>query len=181
MKEIKIKTPSGKEMTVNENDETARSRISKDDKYVYLVVKHDGLNIVVAKEMENEVQNFYREIAIEKANLKTEELNKRIPGYTELSKAYDYRMEQIYISNAYMERGHRTSIFSGDKGKVREAEIRVNELEEQYPVAKLYIKWENADPASNYGFAANQAAEALYNGATLEEAERISKDWDIND
>ena len=177
MKELKTKTPSGKEITLNETGESYKSRINATDKYMYTVVKQDGINYVIAKDCEEEVQNFYREIAIEKAEAKKSELNTRIPGCTELQNAYEYRAEQIEISQEYMERGHRTSIFSGNKGKVEEAEVKVKELQEKYPIAKQYIKWNNGNSASSSGFAAKQAAEALYAGKNLEEAAKIANDW----
>ncbi len=157
MREMKIKTPSGREVVVNENDSTTHSRISKEDKHFYLIVKHEGLNVVVAKEMEKEVESFYSVIAAEKASMREEEINKRIPGFSELANAYNYRYDQIITNQKYMERGHRTSIFFGDSGKPEEA-----------------------DPSSSYGFAANRAAKALYDGATLAEAEKIANDWDKN-
>ena len=177
MKELKTKTPSGKEIILNETGYCIKQYV-KQLNGIHVIVKQDGVHYAIAKDKEKEVENFYYEIIKEKSNAKLTELNSRIPGYSELQAAYEYRIDQITINNNYMERGFKTSIFSGDSGKVEEAEAKVKELEEKYPIAKHYIKWNNANPTSSSGFAANKAAEALFNGKTMEEAAKIADDWD---
>lgn len=93
-------------------------------------------------------------------------------------RAYEYKADQIEISEAYMERVIKTSIGSGNKGDVEGAEKKVNELEAKYPVAKMYIRWSNRNAASSSGYAALQAADALLAGASLEDAKKIAEDWD---
>lgn len=67
MQTIQTKTPSGKEITLNETGRQFRTPISKEDRYLYLAVAQDGLNYVIAKDQEKAVDEFYAVIAKEKA------------------------------------------------------------------------------------------------------------------
>lgn len=98
-------------------------------------------------------------------------LEKAAPGYHELKKAYLDRSIALDKNEAYTERGHMTSIFSGDGGNVKENELKVTALEEKYPIAKKYIKY----CAGNYR--ERRAARALYNGSTLKDAEQLANDY----
>jgi len=179
MKTINTKTPSGKEITLNETGRYFKQPIPQLNNKIHTIVQLEGdkTMYVIAKDQEEIVQNFYDAIRKEKKEVEIKELNQRIPGYTELQNAYEYRANQIYTNEKYMQRLFDTSIGSGDKGDIVEAEAKVKELEEKYPIAQKYIKWNHGNPACSSGYAANKAAEALYNGATIEEAIEISKDW----
>jgi len=184
MKRIKAKTPTGKEI-----------EISYDDKNFIVTVPILGLTQTVstlgiigfgspklnldkpvALDMKSakEIGVFLKDIAKEKE----ERINKKIPGYSELKAAYKNRRVQIDIDREYMDRAMRTSIGSGNTGDVKGAEGKVKELEGKYPVAKHYISWVNSNPASASGFQAKQAAVALLNGISLDEANQIANDYE---
>lgn len=196
MNEIKTTTPSGNEVTINYDGKYKLNvkdiNLEAENIYVltrpvpqfknekYPVIDIAGKSIVIIKADEKRIRIWIAEIDKMKKEKKDNELNTHIPGCTELQTAYDYRYNQIEISRRYMDRVMATSIGSGDKGNPEGAEKKVRELEQKYSTAKKYIKWVNADPSSNYGFAAHQAAKALYNGATIEDAEKIANNYNVD-
>jgi len=198
MKNLTVKTPTGKDVEIsfdgsnytinipdaNLNQTTDYIRLSKS-----IMVKQLGKAyptmlldkpIVIDTQYYDLVNNFIREIENKKSAEKLAKLNVAIPGYSRLLAAYDYRSEQLEINRNYMERAYQTSIGSGNQGDVDEAEAKVAELENEYPIANMYIYWINRDPSSNFGYQANKAAEALFCGASIENANKIANDFDQN-
>lgn len=194
---IKIQTPSGKEIIMSDGEVQVQNDIYrgfisinktkvpqlKNQVYPVICISRTGQKagyIVIREEDEKAARKFLAEISKRKAQEEQERIDAIIPGCGELKKAYEYRSVQFEIRDKYMERLYNTSIASGDDGKVEEAEAEVNRLETEYPVAKMYLKWSNCDPSSNYGYAANCAARALLEGASLEEAKKIAADYYVD-
>lgn len=198
MKNLTVKTPTGKDVeisfdgsnytvsipVVNLIQTTDYIRLSKK----VMVKQLDGYYptmlldkpVTIDTQYYETVNNFIREIESQKSADKLAKINAAIPGYSELLAAYDYRSEQLEINRNYMERAYQTSIGSGNQGDVDEAEAKVAELENEYPIANMYIYWINRDPSSNFGYQANKAAEALFCGASIENANKIANDFDQN-
>lgn len=196
MKNLTVKTPTGKEVVISYNDgnytiSVPAANLTQTTDYIPLsksvmVKQLNGLYptmlldkpITIDKQYYDTVNNFIREIESQKSADKIAKTNAAIPGYSELLAAYDYLSEQIEINRNYMERAYQTSIGSGNQGDVDGAEKRVADLESKYPIAKMYIYWIDRDPSTDFGYHANKAAEALLNGSSLEDANKIANDFD---
>ena len=198
MKNLTVKTPTGKDVEINFDGSNytvsvPAVNLTQTTDYIRLsksvMVKQLGKAyptmlldkpVTIDTQYYETVNNFIREIESIKSANKLAKLNAAIPGYSELLAAYDYRSEQIDVNRNYMERAYQTSIGSGNQGDVDAAGKKVIELESKYPVAAKYIYWINRDPSSNFGYQANKAAEALLNGSSLADANKIANDFDHN-
>lgn len=116
---------------------------------------------------QGEMARVKKEAAIEKA----------VPGYQQLKDAVSKLHIAIDVNDKYMERGHETSIFSGDSGNPEKAQEIVDGLVNKYPKAAAYLNWSSSNAMSSSGYAKLRAAEALLAGKSLEEAKKIADDW----
>jgi len=198
MKNLTVKTPTGKDVeisfdgsnytvsisAVNLIQSTDYIRLSKSVMVNQLGKAYPAMlldsPVSIDTDYYDTVNNFIREIESQKSADKLAKINDAIPGYSELLTAYEYRSEQIEINRNYMESAYQTSIGSGNQGDVDAAEKKVTELESKYPVAAKYIYWINRDPSTNSGYQSRKAAEALLNGSSLEDANKIANDYDQN-
>ncbi|WP_220457319.1 hypothetical protein [Neisseria shayeganii] len=152
-------------------------------KYLYLVVKKDGKDgaVIVNPEYLADFENKYaqaREAKMEKIRQETkareEELERKIPGLSILRNAY-------YDINAYHDAFNRMMEDEQNDGvrppKAPQADIEA--LEQQYPVAKVYLKACDYSDASNYqkAGAGRQAKILLESGGSIEEANKILDNW----
>jgi fatty acid-binding protein DegV len=103
-------------------------------------------------------------------------------AYQVLMDAYKVRALEIEKEHNALEKSYDTSIYHGDGGAaVKAAEKKVKDLEQQYPVAKAYIYYTNyASKCAGLdsGYQAKLAAQALAEGKSIEEAEKIANNWD---
>lgn len=197
MKTLTVSTPTGKQVNISYdngnytisvpqakiNVTQSSCRLHKsyrvkqlNDNYPAIII--DGNFIALDKNDYQTVRDFECSIDAETEQSRVAKIDAAIPGYSELLAAYNYRSEQIDIYQQFMERAVRTSIGSGDAGDVKNAEANVNELEQKYDRAKMYIKWSNGNPECSSGYQARVAADALLNGASIEDATAISNNYD---
>lgn len=105
---------------------------------------------------------------------KAAQIVRNIPGAGELKAAYEKRTNELDYYQSFMEKSHRQSFNKDRQPQVEQAEADVKALEEKYPKAAQYLKWKGRDSSSDSGFRAWQAAKALEEGKSLEEAKKIA-------
>lgn len=199
MKELKTKTSTGKEaalkyennnyiLTVNSvglqlsdsHIDVYLAKIKELNNNEYPVLSIAGKNIPMAYCEFQKLSDFLTASYTEKRNENDNKIENKIKGYIELRNAYQHRQEEIDKSEKFIQRAIETSIAHGDSGKPKKADELVKELEGKYPKAAAYIKWANTDPSTNYGYQASLAAQALLSGKTLEESQKIAKNYIVD-
>jgi len=146
--------------------------LGKNGPSVKIKINGNIADVAIPKQDIKKVNDFFKKYKSENS-----EVNKKIPGHNELKQAYDERSKQLRISGEYEDSLVDTSIASGARGNETESEKKIKDLEKKYPKAKMYIKYSNANPSSSSGSKAWRAAQALLDGKTLEDAEKIAKDY----
>ena len=102
-------------------------------------------------------------------------IHRNIPGARELKRAQEALAAGLDKDEERMRRIMRDSFSSSKPVGVGELQNKVDELKRQYPKAAAWMKWSTMSPATDMGFRARQAAKALEEGQSLEEAKKIAE------